>query len=242
MNIIKFKKFFLFILFLFLIPSSAIAGDLLLKSLGHASFLIQGREKSILLNPFKAIGCATDLNEPKGVGADLILASSKLADEGYNPNNKIMFVEPGVYKFGDLLLNGIEVPHDRVGGRRLGMATVWKWEQNNLKIVHMGGAAGEIDINSQIILSRPDILFISIGGGFKSYNGREASNIVKTLKPSIVIPVHFVRGKKRSDDCDFSNADLFLENMKDFKVKYLGKSFEINSKRIDKNTIYIFKD
>jgi len=55
MNIIKFKKLFLFILFLFLIPSSAIAGDLLLKSLGHASFLIQGREKSILLNPFKAI-------------------------------------------------------------------------------------------------------------------------------------------------------------------------------------------
>ena len=29
--------------------------------------------------------------------------------------------------------------------------------------------------------------------------------------------------------------------MKDFKVKYLGKSFEINSKGIDKNTIYIFK-
>ena len=181
MSINKIKKFFLFILFLFLIPSSAMAGDLLLKSLGHGSFLIKGREKSVLINPFKAIGCASDLNEPKGINADLILASSKLADEGYNPNDQLMFVEPGVYKFEDILLNGIEVPHDRVGGRRFGMATVWSWEQNNLKIVHMGGAAGEMDINSQIILSRPDILFISIGGGFKSYNGSEASNIVKTL-------------------------------------------------------------
>ena len=242
MSIIKIKKFFLFILFLFLIPSSAMAGDLLLKSLGHGSFLIKGREKSVLINPFKAIGCASDLNEPKGINADFILASSKLADEGYNPNDQLMFVEPGVYKFEDILLNGIEVPHDRVGGRRFGMATVWSWEQNNLKIVHMGGAAGEMDINNQIILSRPDILFISIGGGFKSYNGSEASNIVKTLKPSIVVPVHFVRGKNISDNCDFSNADFFLENMQDFKVKYLGKSFEINSKRIDKNTIYIFKD
>ena len=106
----------------------------------------------------------------------------------------------------------------------------------------MGGAAGKIDITSQIILSRPDILFISIGGGFKSYNGIEASNVVKTLKPSIVIPVHFLRSKQISNDCDFSNADLFLENMKDFKVKYLGKSFSINSKRIDKNNIYLFKD
>ena len=84
--------------------------------------------------------------------------------------------------------------------------------------------------------------FISKGGGFKSYNGSEASDVVKSLKPSIVIPVHFVRGKNIIDGCDFSNADLFLKNMKDFKVKYLGKSFEINSKRIDKNTIYIFKD
>ena len=242
MNIIKLKKLFLFILFVFSIPTSAIAGDLLLESLGHGSFLIKGKEKSVLLNPYKAVGCASDLNEPKGVNADFILASSKLADEGYNPNGKLMFVDPGVYKYQDILLNGIEVPHDRFGGRRFGMATVWSWEQNNLKIVHMGGGAGEIDINSQIILARPDILFISVGGGIKSYNGNEASQIVKILKPSIVIPVHFARGKNIIDGCAFSNADLFLENMKDFQVKYLGRSFEINSKRIDKNTIYIFKD
>jgi len=242
MNIIKLKNFFIFILFVFLIPTSAFAGDLLLESLGHGSFLIKGKEKSVLLNPFKAVGCASDLNEPKGVNADFILASSKLADEGYNPNDNLMFVEPGVYKYRDILLNGIEIPHDRFGGRRFGMATVWSWDQNNLKIVHMGGAAGEIDINSQIILSRPDILFISVGGGIKSYNGNEASQIVKILNPSIVIPVHFVKGKNIIDGCDFSNADLFLKNMKDFKVKYLGKSFKINSKRIDKNTIYIFKD
>ena len=242
MIIIKLKKFFLLILFLFLIPSSATAGDLLLKSLGHSSFLIKGKGKSILLNPFKAVGCASGLNEPKGEKTDFILASSKLADEGYNPNDELMFVEPGVYKLKDILLNGVEVPHDRVGGRRFGMATVWSWNQNNLKIVHMGGAAGEIDIKNQIILSRPDILFISIGGGSKSYDGIEASNLVKVLKPSIVIPVHFDRGKNISKDCDFSNEDLFLENMQEFKVKYPGKIFEIDSKRIEKNTIYIFKD
>ena len=116
MSIIKIKKFFLFILFVFLFPSYANAGNLLLKSLGHGSFLIKGSEKSILLNPFKAVGCASELNEPNDVNADFILASSKLADEGYNPTNKLMFVEPGIYEYEDILLNGIEVPHDRVGG------------------------------------------------------------------------------------------------------------------------------
>ena len=242
MIIIKIKKLFLFILFIFFIPLSANAGNLLLRNLGYSSFLIQGEKKSILLNPYKNVGCASKLDLPKEVNFDFILASSKLADEGYNPSKKLMFVEPGIYQFEDILLNGISVPHDRVGGRRLGMATVWKWEQNNLKIVHMGGAAGQLDINSKIILSRPDILFISIGGGIKSYDGKEASDVVKTLKPSIVIPVHFLKDKNGVEDCDFSNSDLFLENMPDFKVKYLDNSFEINSKRVDKNTIYIFKD
>ena len=87
MNIIKLKKFFLFILFVFSIPTSAIAGDLLLESLGHGSFLIKGKEKSVLLNPFKAVGCAIGLNEPKGVNADFILASSCLLYTSPSPRD-----------------------------------------------------------------------------------------------------------------------------------------------------------
>ena len=234
------KNIFFFILFSSFLPTSLLARNLVIKSLGHSSFLINSAENSILINPFKAVGCASNLKEPNEGKVDFILASSRLPDEGHNPNEQLIFVEPGIYKFEDILLNGISVPHDRVGGRRFGMATVWSWEQNDLKIVHMGGAAGDIDIKSQIILSHPDILFISIGGGKKSYDGEEASRIVKILKPKVVIPVHFVRGKQINKNCDFSNADLFIENMKDFKVKYLGKNFQIKPKRIDQNTIYIF--
>ena len=242
MIIIKIKKFILFILFSFLLPSPLTAGNIIIQSFGHSSFLIKGEKKSILLNPFKAVGCASDLEEPVAVKSNFILASSKLADEGYNPNNQLMFIDPGIYKIGNIVLNGIQVPHDRFGGRRFGMATVWSWEQNNIKIVHMGGAAGEIDINSQIVLTRPDVLFISIGGGIKSYDGKEASKIVQILKPSVVIPVHFLKRGKKAENCDFSNADLFLQNMKNFKVEYVGKNFEINPKKIGKNIIYIFSD
>jgi L-ascorbate metabolism protein UlaG (beta-lactamase superfamily) len=236
------KNILFCILFSSFLPTTVLARNLAIKSLGHSSFLINSSEKSILINPFKSIGCASNLKESKKVKVDFILASSRLLDEGYNPNDQLMFVEPGIYQFEDIFLNGISVPHDREDGRRFGMATVWSWEQNDLKIVHMGGAAGDIDINSQIILSRPDILFISIGGGIKSYDGKEASRIVKLLKPNVVIPVHFARGKKFNKECDFSNADLFIENMKDFKVKYVGKDVQIKPKRIDQNTIYIFSD
>ena len=77
------KNIFLFILFSCFLPTPLLARNLVIKSLGHSSFLINSTEKSILINPFKAIGCASNLKEPKEVNVDFILASSRLPDEGY---------------------------------------------------------------------------------------------------------------------------------------------------------------
>ena len=241
MGILNIKKFFIYSLFTFLMPSAVFGSNLILKSFGHSSFLIKGDGQTILLNPFNNVGCASHLNKPWNLKFDFILASSLLADEGYNPLNKLMFVEPGSYQFNGTILNGIAVAHDRFEGRRYGMATVWVWEQNDLKIVHMGGPAGELNLNDKILLASPDILFISIGGGAKSYTGEEAAQIVKELNPKIVIPVHFLDNKENNENCDFSNADEFLENMPGFNVEYVGRRFTINPDKIDEEMIYIFK-
>ncbi len=237
----KLKRLLFLILFL-LIPSHVNAEELILESFGHSQFLIKGNDKSILINPFKAVGCASQFQESLNIEKDLILASSRLADEGYNPNNDLMFFEPGTYEYDDLIFNGISVPHDRLNGRRYGNATVWTWNQSNFKIVHMGGAAGDITFEDQIIINRPDILFISIGGGIKSYSGKEALNIVEILNPKIIVPVHFLNTKKNIDDCDFSNEDNFLENMSQYKVKYIGKELKLNSKNYIDKIVYIFKN
>ena len=237
----KLKRLLFLILFL-LIPSHVNAEELILKSFGHSQFLIKGNNKSILINPFKAVGCASQFRESLNIEKDLILASSRLADEGYNPNNDLMFFEPGTYEYDNLIFNGISVPHDRLNGRRYGNATVWTWNQSNFKIVHMGGAAGDITFEDQIIINRPDILFISIGGGIKSYSGKEALNIVEILNPKIIVPVHFLNTKKNIDDCDFSNEDKFLENISQYEVKYIGKELKLNSKKYIDKIVYIFKN
>ena len=237
----KLKRLLFLILFL-LIPSHVNAEELILKSFGHSQFLIKGNDKSILINPFKAVGCASQFRESLNIEKDLILASSRLADEGYNPNNDLMFFEPGTYEYDNLIFNGISVPHDRLNGRRYGNATVWTWNQSNFKIVHMGGAAGDITFEDQIIINRPDILFISIGGGIKSYTGKEARNIVEILNPKIIVPVHFLNTKKNIDDCDFSNEDEFLENISQYKVEYIGKELKLNSKKYIDKIVYIFKN
>ena len=90
------KNIFFFILFSSFLPNSLLARDLVIKSLGHSSFLINSAEKSVLINPFKAIGCASNLKEPKEANVDFILASSRLPDEGYNPNDQfcLLYTSP----------------------------------------------------------------------------------------------------------------------------------------------------
>ncbi len=237
----KLKRLLFLILFL-LVPSNVNAEELILKSFGHSQFLIKGEGKSILINPFKAVGCASQFKESQNFEKDLILASSRLADEGYNPNNDLMFVEPGTYEYNDLIFNGISIAHDRLNGRRYGKATVWAWNQSDFKIVHMGGAAGDITFEDQIIINRPDILFISIGGGVKSYTGEEALNIIEILNPKIIVPVHFLTTKENIADCDLSNEDEFLENVSQYTVKYIGKELKLNSTKYKDKIIYFFRN
>jgi len=238
---LKLKRLLSLILFL-LVPSNINAEELLLKSFGHSQFLIKGQGKSILINPFKAVGCASQFRESQNIEQDLILASSRLADEGFNPNKELMFVDPGTYEYSDLIFNGISIPHDRLNGRRYGNATVWTWNQSDFKIVHMGGAAGDITFEDQIIINRPDILFISIGGGLKSYTSTEALNIINILNPKIIVPVHFLTSKVNIDDCDLSNEDEFIENVSQYKVKYIGKELKLNSSKYKDKMIYIFRN
>ena len=241
MLILKFNRL-LFLIFFLSIPSNLNAEELILKSFGHSQFLIKGEGKSILINPFKAVGCASQFKESNDIKKDLILASSRLLDEGYNPTDDLMFVDPGTYEYNNFIFNGISIPHDRLNGRRYGNATVWTWKQSNFKIVHMGGAAGDITFEDQIIINRPDILFISIGGGIKSYTAKEALNIVEILNPKIIIPVHFLNAKKNIDNCDFSNEDIFIENISQYKVKYIGNELKLNPKKNKEKIIYIFRN
>ena len=48
---------------------------------GHSALLIRGGGQSVMVNPFRAVGCAKGLAEPR-VNATVTLASSELPDEG----------------------------------------------------------------------------------------------------------------------------------------------------------------
>ena len=206
-------------------PANSGGGSLSIEWLGHMSFLISGGGATILTHPFKPAGCTANKPQPKA-SANLILISSRLLDEGYLdglPKNERVLTQPGSYNLQGLNIQGIRMDHDRLGGRRFGTNVAWRWQQAGIRILHLGGAAAPIEADQRILMGRPDVLIVPVGGGPKGYTASEAQAVVNALNPRIVIPMHY-RTAKASNSCELNSVDEFLTLMSGAKVQKLGGS------------------
>lgn len=220
------------------IPAARAAG-VTITSYGHSALLINGGGRSVLVNPFKAVGCAKGLREPR-VNATVTLASSELPDEGARIGGGTYLVKPGSYRVGGLNLEGFSAPHDRVGGRRFGNATIWRWQQGGLSFAHLGGSAAPLSGEDKVLLGRPDVLIIGVGGGGKVYDGKEAAEVVRQLNPRRVIPVQYVSGDA-PQGCDQGGVQPFLDAMGGTEVRRVGTTLSLPGTLGDNTVIDVMR-
>ena len=214
-------------------------GSLSIQWLGHTSFLFTGGGTTILVNPFRTIGCTAGYRPPK-VTADLVLISSQLLDEGAVedlPGKPKLIYQPGVYEFKGTRFQGIAVDHDRIGGRRFGKNTVWQWKQAGINILHMGGAAAPISLEQKILMGRPDILLVPVGGSAKAYNAEEARKAIQVLNPRLIVPTHYRTQAAEKDNCDIAPVDDFLNVMGGMTVRRSkGDKVNFSSGKLPENS------
>lgn len=203
-------------------PGVAQTGESLsIKWLGHTCFLFSSGKTRILVNPFRTLGCTAKYRAPK-VESGLVLISSQLFDEGAIeglPGKPQLIYEPGVYRYNGIQVQGINTLHDRVNGRRFGNNVVWRWKQAGINILHLGGAAAPITIEQKILMGRPDVLLVPVGGGVKAYNPAEAKAAIQELNPKLIIPTHYSTQAADSNSCDLVAVEQFLELMNGTPVR-----------------------
>ena len=220
-------------------PVSA-GGGVTISSYGQRALLIQGGGQSVLLNPYRAVGCAAGLPEPR-VQAGVILASSELADEGARDIATGRFlVDPGSYRLNGLKLEGFASPHDRIEGRRFGNATIWHWQQGGLNFAHVGATAGPIGPADRVLLGQPDVLIVGVGGGAKIFDASEAAALVKQLNPRQVIPVQYVTGEAPAN-CDQDTVKPFLEAMAGTSIRDVGRRVQLPGALPNKTAITLMR-
>ena len=189
--------------------------------LGHTCFQFTGGGTRTLVNPFRTLGCTAKYRTPN-VETDLVLISSQLLDEGVVdqlPGNPRLIFEPGVYQFKGMQIQGIAMDHDRLGGKRFGQNVAWLWTQGGIKILHLGGAAAPITVEQKILMGRPDVLFVPVGGGIKAYTPQEAQAAVQALNPKMIIPTHYRTQAAGAANCDIVSLDEFLKLMDGIQVR-----------------------
>ncbi|MEO1132394.1 MAG: MBL fold metallo-hydrolase [Cyanobacteria bacterium J06639_1] len=198
---------------------------LTLTWLNHSCVLLQDGSRRILVNPFRPIGCTEGYPAPD-VEADLVLLSSQLLDEGSLesvPGDPRVLFEPGDYDIDGLKFQGVRMDHDTNNGFRFGTNVAWRWSMGGVDLLHLGGAAAPITREQNILLARPDVMFVPVGGGPKNYDADGAIAAIESLSPKLVIPTMF-RAAGAAASCTLEAVDAFLSRMGSTPVTQLDST------------------
>lgn len=80
--------------------------------------------------------------------------------------------------------------HDNVSGAQRGRNTVFIYEVDGLRIVHMGDLGHTLSPAAVQAIGRADVILIPVGG-FYTIDAVDATTVVGQLNPKVVIPMHY---------------------------------------------------
>jgi len=157
--------------------------------LGHSCFLIKGKEKVIITDPYHP-DLGYSLGEPK---ADIVTISHFHPSHSYVEgvsNNPKQIKGPGEYEIGGTFITGIATFHDNQKGEIRGKNTVYIIEMDGITLCHLGDLGHPLTPQLVEELGAIDILFLPVGE-ISTISVDTAVEIMRQLNPHIGIPMHY---------------------------------------------------
>ncbi|MBI3924444.1 MAG: MBL fold metallo-hydrolase [Armatimonadetes bacterium] len=197
------------------------AGEVTIQWLGHSAFLITSPGGlRVLTDPYPPM-----LGYPHTrVPANLVTVSIDLFDHSHlemaegKPRVLYGLTLEGEWtevrtQVGDVKVRGIGVWGDNSGGSQRGKNGMFLFETGGLRILHAGNLGHQPDEEMLRKIGRVDVLLLPVGGIY-TIDGNEAAQVVKKLRPRVVIPMHY---KTPALVFDLQTADKFLKNFPNYQ-------------------------
>jgi L-ascorbate metabolism protein UlaG (beta-lactamase superfamily) len=184
---------------------------------GHAAFLIETRGQRLILDPFSPVSGYDPIDEPADILAmsqDDDVFHSHAASVRGNPMvlvGRDMTAEPVVVN--GVTFRAVPVWEDAQRTKnRHGMIVV---EAEGLRLTHMGDLGHSLNEAELAAIAGTDIL-LALAGGVHTLALDALADVITTLQPPIVIPMHYQTGKVK---LNIKTLDAFLSHVPADTVK-----------------------
>lgn len=160
--------------------------------LGHSAFKIQGKEISIVSDPYNLSKYGFEAKIPK-VEADVVTISHDHYDHNYKEGVKGNFIcldSPGEYEIKGAEIIGIDSFHDDKNGAERGHSTIFIYRVDGINLCHLGDLGTALSDDQIEKMDGIDILMVPVGGVY-TIDAKGAAKVVAAIEPKIVIPMHF---------------------------------------------------
>ncbi len=158
---------------------------------GQACFKLKGKFAAVVIDPFSPD--FTGLKASKNIEGDLVAITHSHQDHNFSElveGEPVVINGPGEYEVKGVSITGISTFHDSVKGEERGKNTVYNINMDGMNIVHLGDLGQSLSDEDVADIGTTDILLIPVGGVY-TIDAKMASEVVSSLEPRIIIPMHY---------------------------------------------------
>ena len=123
-----------------------------------------------------------------------------------SPATRRILVHPSTATVGPWAITGVDVAHDDEGGRSRGRNTIVVLDDGDVRLAHLGDLGHTLDAPTVAAIGRVDVLLVPVGGFF-TIDHKQAADVVESLAPLVVIPMHY---KTPKVDFPIATVEAFL--------------------------------
>jgi len=179
------------------------------KWLGHACFLITSEGGLRIITDPYAVGGGIEYGRI-AEAADIVTVSHKHGDHDNVSSVKgkpEVMDSAGARKAGGVDFRGIASYHDEARGGQRGANIIYCFTLDGIRVCHLGDLGHRLDAGQLADIGQVDVLLVPVGGNY-TIDAKVASEVCESLKPKVVIPMHY-----KTDKCTYpiAGVDGFLK-------------------------------
>lgn len=181
-----------------------------IKWFGHSCFMVTSENGTkILMDPYISM-LGYKLPE---IEADIVATSHEHKDHNNIAAVKGDFVHIyglGVFSEHGIEIKGVDTFHDKFSGDKKGRNTIYNFKVDDINVCHCGDLGHMLDEKQLEEIGKVDVLLIPVGGGY-TIDGIDAVEVVKQLKPTVIIPMHYRTKALGPAGLAFAKVDKFVD-------------------------------